>query len=68
MKSEFSYEEVLNLPLSNDKLKGFEFIVEDLLRDILKRKSPKSDNLAYYDRMNFLKEYNRRIAVGESAI
>jgi len=55
-----TYEEVLDLPRSDDKLKGFEFIVEDILRAVLKAQNPSQEGIAYYDRMNFLSEYESK--------
>ena len=55
-----TYEEVLDLPRSDDKLKGFEFIVEDILRAVLKTQNPAQEGIAYYDRMGFLPEYETK--------
>lgn len=56
-----TYEEVLDLPRSDDKLKGFEFIVEDILRAVLKTQNPAQEGIAYYDRMGFLSEYETKM-------
>ncbi len=54
MKNEYTYEEVLSFTRPDEKLKSFHFIVEDILRSILKEKNPEP---AYYDKMGFLDQY-----------